>query len=88
MVIFADCHIILNDYTEGRFCDGLPFGKSKPNDLVILKGLVKALHNVEYRRHTKTIIIMADDVMEMMTNIQLSGQINGTIYPIEDRYIE
>ena len=62
----------------------MAFEKSNPKDPNVLKGFAEVLHKVR-ERHTNTVIIMAEAVMEMKSNAQKFGQINGTKQP---RYME
>jgi len=77
------CKIVVDDYAQS-FRDVLAFEKSNPKDPEVLKGFAEALHKVR-ERHTNTVIIMAEAVMEMKANAQRHGQINGTKQP---RYME
>jgi len=77
------CKIVVDDYAQS-FRDVLSFEKSDPKDPKILKAFSEAVHKVR-ERHTNTVIIMAEAVMEMKNNAQRHGQSNGTKQP---KYME
>ena len=56
--------IVVDDYAQS-FRDVLSFEKSDPKDPKILKAFSEAVHKVR-ERHTNTVTIMAEAVMEMM----------------------
>ena len=58
----------------------MAFEKSNPKDPEVLRKFAEAVHKVR-ERHTNTVIIMAEAVMEMKANAQRHGQINGTKQP-------
>ena len=67
--------IVVDDYAQS-FRDVLSFEKSNPKDPKVLKAFSEAVHKVR-ERHTNTVIIMAEAVMEMKNNAQRHGQSNG-----------
>ena len=75
--------IVVDDYAQS-FRDVLSFEKSNPKDPKVLKAFSEAVHKVR-ERHTNTVIIMAEAVMEMKNNAQRHGQSNGTKQP---KYME
>ena len=75
--------IVVDDYAQS-FRDVLSFEKSNPKDPKVLKEFSEAVHKVR-ERHTNTVIIMAEAVMEMKNNAQRHGQSNGTKQP---KYME
>jgi len=77
------CKIVVDDYAQS-FRDVLSFEKSNPKDPKVLKAFSEAVHKVR-ERHTNTVIIMAEAVMEMKNNAQRHGQSNGTKQP---KYME
>ena len=73
----------MDDYAQS-FRDVLAFEKSNPTDPKVLKDFAEALFKIR-DRHTNTVIIMAEAVMEMKSIAQKNGQINGAKQP---RYME
>ena len=69
----------MEDYAQS-FRDVLAFENSNPKDPKVLKDFAEALFKVR-ERHTNTVIIMAEAVMEMKANAQKYGQINGSKQP-------
>ena len=78
------CKIVVDDYAQS-FRDLLPFEHCSPKDPKVLKDFAEALFKVR-ERHTNTVIIMAEAVMEMKVKATREGQIhNGSKRP---RYME
>ena len=71
--------IVVDDYAQS-FRDVLAFEKSNQKDPAVRKAFSEAVHKVR-ERHTNTVIIMAEAVMEMKANAQRHGQINGAKQP-------
>ena len=72
---------MVEDYAQS-FRDVLAFERSNPKDPEVLKDFADAVFRVR-ERHTNTVIIMAEAVMEMKNNAQ--RQHNGAKQP---RYME
>ena len=74
--------IVVDDYAQS-FRDVIAFEKANPKDPKVLLDFANALLTVR-DRHTNTVIIMAEAVMEMKSKAQKSGQ-NGSKQP---KYME
>ncbi len=84
MYYFSNFQIVVDDYAQS-FRDLLPFEHCSPKDPKVLKDFAEALFKVR-ERHTNTVIIMAEAVMEMKVKATREGQIhNGSKQP---RYME
>ena len=68
--------IVVDDYAQS-FRDLLPFEFCSSKDPKVMGDFAEALFKVR-ERHTNTVIIMAEAVMEMKVKAQREGQMNGS----------